>query len=104
LTSLVATKDDAELDVAELKQLLQRVQKTIHQERNNVRYAMNGFVIALGTYVQPLAELAVRTAEKIGRVSVDVGDTACQVPYAPDYIQKARRGGVVASKRKTAKC
>src|SRR5689334_4391891 len=41
LTSLVATKDDAELDLAELKQLLQRVQKTIHEERNRVRYAMN---------------------------------------------------------------
>jgi len=28
LSSLVATKEDAELDLAELKQLLQRVQKT----------------------------------------------------------------------------
>jgi 3-methyladenine DNA glycosylase AlkD len=104
LTSLVSVKDDAELDMAELKQLLQRVRKTIHQERNNVRYAMNGFVIALGSYVRPLADVALRAAEKIGRVSVDMGDTACQVPYAPEYIQKARRGGAVAAKRKTAKC
>jgi 3-methyladenine DNA glycosylase AlkD len=104
LSTLASTRDDADLDIAELKQLLQRVQKTIQQERNDVRYAMNGFVIALGTYVQPLAELALRAAEKIGRVSVDMGDTACQVPYAPDYIRKSRRGGAVAAKRKTAKC
>ena len=104
LTSLASIKDDAELDMAELKQLLQRVQKTIHQERNDVRYAMNGFVIALGTYVQPVADLAVRAAEKIGRVSVDLGDTGCQVPYAPEYIRKSRKGGAVAAKRKTAKC
>jgi 3-methyladenine DNA glycosylase AlkD len=104
LTSLVATKDDAELDVPELKRLLQRVQTTIHQQPNHVRYAMNGFVIALGTYVKPLADAATRAAEKIGRVSVDMGDTACQVPYAPDYIRKSRKGAAVAPKRKTAKC
>ena len=104
LATLVSIKEDAELDVPELKQLLQRVQKTIRQERNDVRYAMNSFVIAVGTYVQPLADLAVRAAERIGRVSVDMGDTACEVPYAPDYIRKARKGGVVAPKRKTAKC
>jgi 3-methyladenine DNA glycosylase AlkD len=104
LTSLVSIKDDAELDTAELKQLLQRVQKTIHQERNDVRYAMNGFVIAVGTYVQPLADLALRAAEKIGRVAVDLGATGCKVPYAPEYIRKSRKGGAVAAKRKTAKC
>ena len=34
LSSLAATKDDAELDVAELKKLLQRGQKTIHDQPN----------------------------------------------------------------------
>ncbi len=104
LASLVSIKDDADLDLAELKQLLQRVQKTIHQQPDDVRYAMNGFVIALGTYVQPLADLALRAAEKIGPVTVDMGDTACKVPYAPEYIQKARKAGGVGKKRKTAKC
>lgn len=65
---------------------------------------MNGFVIALGTYVQALTDLAVRAAEKIGRVSVKMGNTACQVPYALEYIQKTRKRGVVVKKRKTAKC
>ena len=64
----------------------------------------NGFVIALGTYVKALTDLALQTAEKIGRVSVDMGATACQVPYAPEYIQKARKSGAVGKKRKTAKC
>jgi 3-methyladenine DNA glycosylase AlkD len=104
LGCLVSMKEDAELDQAELKRLLERAQKTIHAERNNVRYAMNGFVIAVGSYVQPLADGAMRAAEKIGRVTVDMGDTACQVPYAPDYIKKARKGGAVAAKRKTVKC
>ena len=61
LSSLVAIKDDADLDLAELKQLLQRVQQTIHQQPNRVRYVMNGFVIAVGSYVQALTDLALQT-------------------------------------------
>jgi 3-methyladenine DNA glycosylase AlkD len=104
LSSLVGIKDDADLDLAELKRLLLRVQKTIHKEPNRVRHAMNGFVIALGTYVRPLTDLALQTAQKIGKVSVDVGETSCKVPYAPEYIEKVRKKGVAGKKRKTAKC
>ncbi|MCE9530186.1 MAG: DNA alkylation repair protein [Planctomycetes bacterium] len=104
LSSLVAIKDDADLDLAQLKRLLDRVQKTIAKQPDRVRSVMNGFVIALGTYVQPLSDLALQTARKIGEVSVDVGDTSCKVPFAPDYIEKAIKKGVVGKKRKTAKC
>ena len=103
LGCLAALKDDAELDLAWWKQLLKRVEKTIHQQPNRVRYTMNGFVIAVGSYVKPLADLAVQTAEKVGRVSVDMGGTACKVPYAPEYIQKVRSRGAF-KKRKTVKC
>ena len=104
LASLVSVKDDVVLDLPELKRLLQRVQKSIHHQPDFVRYAMNGFVIALGTYVQPLSDDALRTAEKIGRVTVDMGNTACQVPDAVKYIQKVRERGFVGKKRPTAKC
>src|SRR5262249_28932234 len=49
LSSLVGIKEDADLDLPALKRLLLRVQKTVPKEPNRVRYAMNGFVIALGT-------------------------------------------------------
>jgi 3-methyladenine DNA glycosylase AlkD len=104
LSSLVGIKDDADLDLAELKRLLLRVQKSLPQEPDRVRYAMNGFVIAIGTYVQPLTDLAMQIAQKLGKVLVDVGDTSCKVPYAPEYIEKARKKGTVGKKRKTAKC
>jgi len=39
LSGLVAIKHDAELDLAELEQLLQRVEKTIHKSPDAVRYA-----------------------------------------------------------------
>ena len=104
LSSLVAIKADSVLDLAELKRLLLRVQKTLPQAPNRVRSAMNGFMIAVGTYVQPLTDFALETARKVGKVSVDVGDTSCKVPYAPDYIEKIQKKGAVGKKRKTAKC
>ncbi len=103
LSSLAATKDDAELDLAEIKKLLQRIEKTIHVQPDRVRYTMNGFVIAVGSHVTSLSALAVKTGEKIGTVSVEMGDTACKVPFAPDYIKKVLARGPI-KKRKTAKC
>ncbi len=104
LSSLVSITADANLDVAELKRLLARVQKSIHQQPNKVRSTMNHFVIAVGSFVTPLTELAVQTGAKIGPVTIDVGKTACKIPYAPDYIEKVRKRGSIGKKRKTAKC
>jgi 3-methyladenine DNA glycosylase AlkD len=104
LASLVAVTDDADLDISELSRLLSRIERTIHRQPNLVRYAMNSFVIAAGTYVAELTAPALRAAEKIGPVSVDMGDTGCEVPSASQHIQKAQSRGVIGKKRKTAKC
>jgi 3-methyladenine DNA glycosylase AlkD len=104
LSSLVGITDDADLDLVELKQLLQRIQKTIHQQPNRVRYTMNGFVIAVGSYVKSLTAAAIETAKKMGPVSVEMGGTACKVPAAIDYIKKVQQRGSIGKKRKTSKC
>jgi 3-methyladenine DNA glycosylase AlkD len=104
LVSFVSITDDAQLDLPALKELLARVGKTIHQQPDQVRYAMNGFVIGVGAYVKSLTSLAIKTAEKIGVVEVDMGETACQVPFAPDYIRKIQARGSIGKKRKSAKC
>jgi 3-methyladenine DNA glycosylase AlkD len=103
-SSWISITDDSALDQAKLKQLLERVAKTIHQAENRVRYVMNGFVIAVGTYVQALSDLAIKTAERIDRVSVDMGDTACKVPSAALAIKKVQQRGKIGKKRKSAKC
>jgi hypothetical protein len=103
-SSLVAIKPDSELDLAALKKLLARVEKTIHDQPNRARYCMNGFVIAVGSYVAELTGLALETAKKIGPVSVNMGATACNVPLATEYIQKVKSRGTIGKKRKTAKC
>lgn len=104
LGSWVGITPDAAIDMDLFEGLLKRVRTTIHQQPNRVRSAMNAFVIAVGTYVTPLTDAAVETAVAVGRVSVDQGNTACQVPFAPDYIEKAKQRGVIGKKRKSAKC
>jgi 3-methyladenine DNA glycosylase AlkD len=104
LGSVAATVPDENLPVEALSGLLDRCVTSIHAAPNRVKSAMNQFVIAVGTYVAPLADAAMKAARKIGVVQVDMGDTDCKVPLAAEYIEKSRRGGKVAPKRKTAKC
>ena len=104
LSSWVAIKDDADLDMTDLQRLLQRVRQTIHEQPNRVRYTMNGFVIAVGGYVRPLTSLALEAAKNLGKVSVDMDGTACKIPYAVDYIKKIEQRRALGKKRKTAKC
>ncbi len=104
LASLVSIKDDSDLDLSDLRKLLGRVERCIHQQPNRVRYAMNGFVIALGCYVKALSDVALQAAQAIGTVHVDMGKTACTVPSAAEYIRKVQARGAVGKKRTTAKC
>ncbi|MEQ1932251.1 MAG: DNA alkylation repair protein [Fimbriimonadaceae bacterium] len=104
LSSLVAVKDDALLDIPAMRTLLGRVSATIHEQPDRVRYKMNGFVISLGSYVGELTDEALRAGEKIGKVKVDMGNTSCKVPFAPDYICKVASMGRVGKKRKSARC
>ena len=65
---------------------------------------MNGFVISVGTYVKPLLKKAKAAAKKLGKATVNMGDTACKVPEATVYIKKVEDAGRVGKKRKTTKC
>jgi hypothetical protein len=102
LANHVALKNDDELDIKELKQLLHRVAKEIPTAANRVRYTMNVFIISVGGYVKELTAEAVKTGKSLGPLSVDMNGTACKVPFAPDYIQKMVARGY--KKKKMARC
>ena len=101
---LLATRDDNDLDLDEIRGLLDKIEREIDSAKNRVKYTMNGFVIAVGGYVKPLAKAARATARKIGKVDVDMGTTSCKVPLASDYIDKMASSGRAFRKRKTIKC
>lgn len=104
LSSIASVHDDDVLEIQAYSRLLDRVEKNIHAAPNRVRYTMNGFVIAMGTFIKALTEKAKTVGEKIGKVSVDMNGTACKVPLATAYIDKAIDMGRVGVKRKSARC
>jgi 3-methyladenine DNA glycosylase AlkD len=104
LGMIASISPDDQLDIKLYKKLIDRVTKKIHNAPNRVRYTMNGFVLSAGAYIKELTDLAVKTGEKIGKVSVDMGGTACQVPYIPDYMKKIEARGGIGKKRKSANC
>ncbi len=103
-SGIVAITDDADLDQKEIKDLLKRIEKELDAADGRVRYTMNGFVIAVGSYVTPLTKQAIATAKKLGKVEVDMSGTACKVPDAVAYIEKVQKAGRAGKKRKTIKC
>jgi len=101
---LVSIKEDTALDLAEIENLLKTIVNEIHTAQNRVRYTMNTFVIAVGCYVKPLLKQAKAAAAQIGAVSVDMGETACKIPLATEYIAKVEAAGRLGKKRKTIRC
>lgn len=103
-SGLLATTADDELDKQEIVGLLKRIEKEIDSVGERVRYTMNGFVLAVGAYYAPLLKRAKATAKRLGKVEVNMGDTACKVPDALPYIEKIESMNRVGKKRKTIRC
>ena len=100
----VAVTPDDELDLDRLRDLLSHCRDDVHTASNRTRYTMNGFVISVGSYVKPLLAEAKKVAKAMGAVSVNQGDTACEVPLATESIAKVEQMGRVGTKRKSARC
>ena len=105
LANILSLKPDDELNKDVVKTLLDRAEREIKTAPNRVCYTMNNFVIAVGAYVPSLSNYAVTVGKRIGAVSIDMGGTACKVPFSPDYIEKIKqRGGGIGKKKKTVRC
>lgn len=102
--NFISITPDSLLNRDEILELLKIVEITIHSAKNRVRYSMNQFVICVGSYYAPLVEEAAQVASIIGKVSVNVGNTACKVPIATETIEKIIKLNRVGKKRKNAVC
>jgi hypothetical protein len=103
-SSLLSVTPDAALDLPELKALLKRVRRDLRKAPDRVRYQMNGFLIAVGSFVAELTPLALDLADQLGPVEANLGPNSCQVPLASEAIRHAQERGTVGRKRKSAKC
>ncbi|MDR2466902.1 MAG: DNA alkylation repair protein [Prevotellaceae bacterium] len=101
---LLGSRPDSEFDPAKIKAMLDEVAAVVHSSPNRARYSMNGFVIAVGVSYLPLHEEALRTAEKIGAVTVVSEKGKCSVPLAEAAILKARDKSRLGFKRRGVRC
>jgi len=104
LSNILIVKKDEDIDLKHIKKLLTRAKKEVHSAPNRVRYTMNNFIIAVGSFIESLSADALKIAEQVGKVEVEMGGTACKVPLAADYIRKTTDKGGVRKKKKTARC
>ena len=95
---------DENIDKAYHKSLIDHVEKNIHSAENRVRYCMNGYIIALGGAVAEYTDRCKQAGDKIGKVEVFMGETACKVPDIKTYIAKMEDKDRIGKKKKTAKC
>ena len=93
-----------DLDLEYHQSLVARVEKEVHDAPNRVRYCMNGYVIALGGAVPELTEACKSAGDRIGKVEVSMGETACKVPVIRPYIENMENRGRIGKKKKTLKC
>jgi hypothetical protein len=101
---LLGNRKDAEFDKDKLSNMLDVVEKTIHNSPNRARYAMNNFVTTVGVSYIPLHEKAVKVANAIGTVEVFRGDNKVSVAVAAEEIQKMEDKGKLGFKRKYVRC
>jgi 3-methyladenine DNA glycosylase AlkD len=87
LTGALAIRSE-EIPAAWFGARIAAIEKTIHQAPNLEREAMNGALIAIGGRDTASRKAALAAAKRIGPLSVDHGDTACETPDAALYIEK----------------
>ena len=104
LSGIAAIHPDEDLDIDMYRKLLHQVGEQIHSAQNRVRFSMNSFVIAVGSYIESLTDEALKVGDRIGKVDVTLGSTACKVPLATEYVNKVITRGSVGKKRKTPRC
>ena len=104
LSSIIAIKNDKEINLKKIEELLEFISKNIHSSKNRIRYTMNGFVISVGAYLKPLLDKSKEVAKLIGKVDVEMGGTSCKVPLASEYIEKIESRNKIGVIRKTSFC
>lgn len=67
---------------------LRIIEREIRQSPNWARYAMNSALISIGNYKPELHAAALATAQRIGKVEVDHGETTCKTPNAVTSLAK----------------
>ncbi len=105
LAAYVSMRSNDEIDFALIEKLLDRAKgQMAAEERNRVRYTMNGFIIAVGAYCPQLTDKCIAIGNELGTLKIKLAGAGCKVPFAPEHIRKAIERGSDQKKRKSPRC
>ncbi len=99
-STLFTILDDNELDLEEVKFLLNKILENIHSETSRLQNTMNNFVIMAGIHVKPLHKFTIEIAERIGRINPILAKNNCNIQTAIEYIRKYEDKGKIGTKIK----
>ncbi|ANE46476.1 DNA alkylation repair protein [Paenibacillus swuensis] len=101
---LLGSRPDREFSENKLAEMLDQVEKTIHDAPERTKYSMNSFIYTVAISYTPLHDKAIATANAVGPVEVmsDKGKTKSLI--AVDNINKFLARGKLGFKRRHVRC
>lgn len=99
-STLFTILDDRDIDLEEVKDLLNKIADNIHTETIRIQNSMNNFVIMAGIYIKPLHEYTLEIAEKVGRIQPVIAENNCNIQTATEYLKKYAEKGKIGVKIK----
>ena len=101
---LLGNRPDGEFSESKIANMLEMVEKTIHDSPERTKSAMNNFIYTVGISYLPLHEKAVETAKAVGPVEVKRDKKKSSFLNAFENIQKEVDRGKLGFKRKYVRC
>ncbi|MEJ9220024.1 DNA alkylation repair protein [Paenibacillus glucanolyticus] len=101
---LLGSRQDREFPEGKISDMLELVQKTIHDSPDRTKSAMNTFIYTVAISYLPLHDKAVKIAEAIGPVEINRDKGKSKFLHASENIRKEVERGKLGFKRKYVRC
>ncbi|MEH7336074.1 DNA alkylation repair protein [Neobacillus drentensis] len=101
---LLGNRKDSEFSPSKLAEMLDQVEKTIHDSPDRTKSAMNNFIYTVAISYVPLHDKAVDTAKAVGPVEIKRDKKKSSILLASENIQKEIDRGKLGFKRKYVRC
>lgn len=101
---LLGWRPDAYFKPEDIRALLQLASETIHGASPRLKRVVNSLVVAVGVSYLPLQDEALKVADDIGLVEVDVDGEPKALNRAADQIRRAAEKGRLGFKRRAVRC
>ena len=101
---LLGNRKDSEFSQSKISNMLDIVEKTIHDSPERTKSAMNNFIYTVGISYLSLHEKAVETAKAVGQVEIKRDKKKSSFLNALESIQKEVDRGKLGFKRKYVRC